>query len=265
MQGYELNLKSPKTFNEKIVWKKIYDRNPLLPVIADKYTVRKYVTETLGKDEAENILIPLLYVTDKPETIPFDKLPVEYIIKANHSSGRNLIIEQNSEIDQAEIIYKCKEWLKEDFHFFWHEWAYQMIDRQIVVEKLMRDSNGNLPNDIKFHMIHGKCAFIQVDSERFTGHKRNLYDSDWKALDVIYGFETGKLIPKPEKFDDMLVVASELSNGFDYIRVDLYEIDDQIFFGEMTNYPESGYKKFLPEKYDQIFGELWRIKPDYYN
>ena len=264
IQGYELNLNNPKTFNEKVVWKKIYDRNPLLPKVADKYKVRDFVREKLGKMEADKFLIPLVFATDKPETIPFDSLPEEYIIKPNHSSGRNLFINEQSGIDYQVIINQCRQLLDEDFHYFWHEWAYQEIDRKIVIEKIMRDRNGELPNDIKFHMIHGECVFIQVDSERFTDHKRNLYDTDWQSLEVEYGYEIGKEFPKPKKLNEMLEIASKLSKDFDYIRVDLYDINNHIYFGELTNYPESGYRGFKPEKYDTIFGSKWRVVRKYW-
>jgi hypothetical protein len=264
MQGYELNLKNPKTFNEKIVWKKIYDRNPLLPVIADKYKVRKYVIETLGKKEAENILIPLLYVTDKPETIPFENFPDEYVIKPNHSSGKIILKERYNELNPKEVIETCEKWLVQDQKFFWHEWAYQNIDRKIVIEKLIRDKNKELPYDFKFHMSFSKCLFIQVDVDRFTDMKRILYDEEWKPLPISYGFKPADLIPKPDNFSKMLSIARNLSENLDYIRVDLYSVDERVYFGELTNYPQSGYRRFKTYEDDLKIGMQWPLRPGYW-
>ncbi len=121
--GYKLNLKKPRSFNEKIVWKKINDRNPLLPITADKYKVRSYIKKVLGEEKAREILIPLLYVTDKPKTIPFEKLSENFVVKSNHGSGTNIII-KNSKYNKKEIVKECKKWLKTPHGLEKLEWAY---------------------------------------------------------------------------------------------------------------------------------------------
>ena len=262
--GYELDLDNPLTFNQKINWKKIHDRNPLLPMVADKFKVRDYLQNVLGTSEAENILIPLLYVTNIPETIPFDDLPEEYIIKANHGSGTNIIIEKGIPVNREYVIDRCKNWLNKPYGLFKHEWAYQRIDRKIVIEKLIRDKKGALPEDYKFHIFHGKCFLIQVDYDRFSDHSRTLYTRDWKYLPITLKFKQGMDIKRPKNFDYMLGLAEKLGGGFDYIRVDLYEVDRKVYFGELTNYPGSGYERFNPESFDNEIGSKWKLTSRYW-
>ena len=138
------------------------------------------------------------------------------------------------------------------------EWAYVNIKRKLIIEPLLRDADGQLPDDYKFHMIHGKCAFIQVDRERFRHHSRTLYDPDWSLLPVSYQYRQGEKVEKPDQLDYMLDLARRLSRPFDYIRVDLYEIDGKVYFGELTNYPESGHGTFDPVSFDFELGKKWR-------
>jgi len=258
--GYDLNLKNPRSYNEKVMWKKIYDRNPLLPIVSDKYKVRDYLRKVLGKNEADKILIPLFYVTDRPETIPFDKLPEEYVIKANHGSGWNIFVEKQSSINRKEIIRKCKNWLSMRYGVFGNEWAYQEIERKILVEKLLRDEDGKLPKDIKFHMIHGDCIFIQIDFDRHTNHKRTLFDKNWNFINASHAHPIGPIINKPENLDEMIALSKKLSKPFDCIRVDFYNIRDKIYFGELTSYHGGGANNFTPISVDFDFGKSWKLK-----
>ncbi len=262
--GYELDLKNPKSFNQKICWKKVYDRNPLLPIVADKYKVREYIKNILGEEEANKILIPLLYVTDKPETIPFNNLPEEYIIKANHGSGTNIIIEKNKPINKKEIIKQCQEWLNKPYGLFKHEWAYQKIKRKIIIEKLLRDENGEIPKDYKFHMFNGVCKLIQVDINRFTDLKRSLFTNNWEILNITLKHKKGNFIKKPIVFQEMKEIVKKLSQKFDYIRVDLYLNEKKIHLGELTNYPASGSAKINPQSFDFKLGEHWQIMKKYW-
>ncbi len=255
--GYELNLDDPVSFNQKIVWNKLYDHSPLRTLVADKYRVREYLASALGSDEAGKIGIPILHVSDDPGTIPFDQLPEEYIIKFNHESGSNLIIKDGPQANRKIIQLQCKKRMARDYGLRKREWAYVHIERKLIIEPLLRDAHGRLPDDYKFHMIHGKCAFIQVDQERFTFHSRTLYDQEWNLLPVSYQYRQGEPVKKPVKLDYMLNLAHRLSQPFDYIRVDLYEIDGKVYFGELTNYPESGDGKFDPVSFDFELGKKW--------
>src|SRR5690606_24497397 len=212
--GYVLNIKNPKSFNEKICWKKIYDRNPLMAKAADKYEVRNLVKDLLGEDEANNILIPLLYVTDDPKTIPFEKFDCEYIIKANHGSGTNIIV-SDDKFNNEKIIKTCMRWLRMPYGLFTHEWAYRHMDKKIVIEKLLRDQGGNLPLDYKFHMINGRCEMIQVNQGLFSDESTRtltLYTPDWQKIDVFWEYPSADPIDRPEALSRMLSIAEKLSS-----------------------------------------------------
>lgn len=264
--GYRLNLEDPKSFNEKIVWKKINDRNPLLPIVADKYKVREYIKDVLGEEEASKILIPLLYVTDRPESISFEKLPSDFVVKINHASGQNIII-RNGNYNKKEIIKKCKRWLKRSYGLEKHEWAYQNIKRKVIIEKLILDEKGNLPKDYKFHIFHGECKLIQVNYGLFYKKDEryiSLYTPKWEKINVYWEFPIGEKIEKPNNLKEMIDLARKLSGRFDYARIDLYSIKDKIYFGEITNYPTSGRAKSKPQSFDFELGENWKIKPRYW-
>ncbi|WP_422379419.1 ATP-grasp fold amidoligase family protein [Marinicellulosiphila megalodicopiae] len=256
---YPLNLNNPKSFNEKICHKKIYDRNPLLPIIADKYKVRGYIKEVLGKQLADEILIPLLAVADTPNGINFKSLPNEYVIKSNHGSSNNIIIKDGDTLNVDEFKIIAKKWLTQLYGTRSHEWAYDQIPRKIIVEQLLKDESGNVPPDYKFSMINGQCAFIQVDNERFENFNRTLFTPNWELLDVSWKRKRGSSVAKPQNLEKMLKLATILSKPFDYIRVDFYSLGDKIFFGELTNYPARGRGKFTPTEFDFEMGKKWTL------
>lgn len=257
--GYELDLKNPQSFSHYIIRKKIYDRNPLLPILADKYAVRGYVKGVLGEREAENVLVPLLYYTDEPKAIPFEDFKGGYILKANHNSGPNFIVEDGAEPEKEKIINELKKQLKTPYGTLKHEWAYGEIKKRlVVVEKLLKDEENKIPKDYKFHMVYGKCIFIQVDFDRFIEHSRTLYDKNWSYMPATLKFKHGPMAPRPKNLERMLSLAEKLSENFDYIRIDLYDVGYNIFLGEMTHYPGSGMERFTPEDFDFEFGKFWK-------
>ena len=262
--GYELNLKNPQSYNEKTVWKKLYDRNPLLPVVSDKYRVRKYLKDVLGQERANEILIPLLYVTDNPETIIFDSLPQEYIIKPNHASGKFMIVEKNKPVDRKQIIAQCKKWLNQPYGLKMHEWAYQKIKRKIVIEELLRDESENGLVNYKFSVLHGKCHLIQAVCGRFPEEAIGYYSSGWDRLDIKGSLKEADYIEKPGKLDSMIDLAKVLGSPFDSIRVDLYCVNKKIYFSELTNYDASGRSAWNPKSYDYELGLKWKVVPGYW-
>jgi hypothetical protein len=263
--GYQLNLKNPKSYSEKIVWKKINDRNPLLPITADKYKVRSYIKKVLGEEKAKEILIPLLYVTDQPETIPFERLPSAFMVKSNHASGSYIIVE-NGHFNKKEMIKTCRRWLKTPYGLEKLEWAYQPIKRKIIIEKLLRDENGKLPKDFKFHMFHGKCKLVYVIFGKMNNnHSISYFDEKWNFLSVKKPTRPqGPKIKKPKNYEIMLELAEKLAEAFDYIRVDFYNLNGKIYFGELTHYPLSGTGKFEPQSFDFTLGKYWKIEPEYW-
>ena len=258
--GYPLDLNNPKSYNEKLNWRKVYDRNPLFPIVADKYKVRRYLRKILGEKEAEKILIPLLHVTEDPESIPFDDLPEEYVVKANNGSGTNILVTKDSDITREEIISRCKDWLRVPYGTFSHEWAYSQIRPKIIVEKLIRDEDGNIPKDYKFHVFHGRCELIQVDNGRFTNHNRSLFKKNWDYIDGSLKYIQGPDMPKPKHLSRMLELAEKIAKEFDYIRIDLYDTGKKVYAGEITMYHGSGFERFTPEKLDFEYGKLWKIR-----
>lgn len=256
--GYFPNLNDPKSFNEKVVWKKINDRREILIRTADKYEVRKYVKEKLGY-EGMKYLIPILYHTDDPKTIPFNKLPYEFVIKSNHGSGRNIIV-RHGEFDRKDIIRKFKMFLRQPYGLDKVEWAYKNIQRKILVEQLLQDEKGKVPKDYKFFIFHGRCKLVQVDIDRFEQHTRSLYDENWNYIDASLKFPKGKKIPRPKLFSEMKKLAEKLGEDFDFVRVDLYTTEDNIYIGELTHYPGSGNEMFTPRTLDFELGKEWKIR-----
>ena len=262
--GYRLNLKNPKSFHEKIVWKKINDRNPLLPITADKYKVRSYIKKVLGEEKAKEILIPLLYVTDQPETIPFERLPSAFMVKPNHASGSQIIVE-NGHFNKKDIIKTCRRWLKTSYGLEKLEWAYQPIKRKIMIEKLLREDDGNIPKNFKFHMFHGKCKLVRVVFYRMNNLSKSFFDEKWNFLSVKkLNRPQGVKIKKPKNYEIMLELAEKLAEAFDYVRLDLYNLNGKIYFGELTHYPGSGTGKFEPQSFDFTLGKYWKIEPEYW-
>jgi len=263
--GYKLNLKNPRSFNEKIVWKKINDRNPLLPITTDKYKVRSYIKKVLGEEKAEEILIPLLYITDKPENIPFERLPSAFIVKPNHTSGDKIIVE-NSYFNKKQIIKTCRRWLKTPYGLEKLEWASQPIKRKIIIEKLLREDNGNTPKQLNFYMFHGKCKSVHVIFDnKMKKPSISFFDEKWNLLSVKKPnrLEAPK-INKPKNYEIMLELAEKLAEAFDHVRVDLYQLNKKIYFGELTHYTASGTIKLDPSSYEFELGKHWKIKPKYW-
>lgn len=262
--GKKLSLKKPKTFTEKIQWRKVYGGNRLLPICTDKFSVREYVSERIGN----KYLIPLYYATKNPSKIPFEKLRIPFIVKPNHTSGQLIIIKNKDEIKKEIIVNRCDKWLKEDFYFNSKEAHYKKIDPRIIIEKLLLDEKGEIPEDYKFHCFHGKVEFIQVCQGRFNNYKLTLFDKNWKPCSFtlcpkINGkpkYKQDKNTPKPKNLKEMVKVAEKLSRDFDYVRVDLYSVKNKIYFGELTFTPASGFSSFFPEKYDLIYGKKWTLK-----
>ncbi len=216
----------------------------------------------MGEEEANEILIPLLFITDKPQKIPFETLPVPFIIKPNHASGLNIIV-KNDDFNKTEIINTCLKWLRLPYCLERLEWAYQHIRRKIIIEKLLLEKN-KIPKDIKFHMFHGKCCLIHVEFDRFGDRSKTLLTPEWKILDVAHNMKKGPFLEPPENLSKMISISEKLAKSFDYIRVDFYSINEKIYIGELTNYQSSGTGKFEPQSFDFELGKYWRIQSGYW-
>ena len=260
--GFGLNLKDPKRFTEKLQWYKIHYRNPLMGKCVDKYEVRKYI-ESRG---LENTLNKLYCVCSDPEEIDFSALPERFVIKTTDGGGgENIFIcRDKSALDVEALKLKLRTWKDKKNVNPGREWAYTLIEesRYIVEEYLENEENPEAGiSDYKFFCFNGKPYCIAYDVDRYIGHKRNFYDTQWNNLHVTTDCDTfdDGLALRPEGLEDMLEVAEILSKDFPFVRVDLYFIKGKVYFGELTFYPWSGYVKFKPEDFDYKLGNLMNI------
>ena len=256
MMHRELNLKNPLSFTEKLNWIKLYDRRPEYTMMVDKYAVRQYVNEKIG----EEYLVPLIGVWEKVEDIDFDSLPNQFVLKCTHDCGA-YICRDKSKIDTEEI----KQWLKyhlgRNYYKWQREWPYKNVKPRIIAEVYMADSQGEL-NDYKFFCFNGKPQALFVATDRHTDTKFDFFDLDFNHLPIVNGHpNANRIFVKPQNFDKMIEIAKKLSVGIPHVRVDLYNVDSKIYFGELTFSHYSGIVPFEPEKWDYKFGELLRL-PD---
>lgn len=258
--GYEIDFnKEPETFNQKIQFRKLYDDNPLYSTCADKYRVREYVKEKIG----EEYLIPLYLVTDKLTEEQWDKLPNSFVAKANHDSGTVKIIKDKNKVDKKKIIKELNKSLKLDFGVLTMEKYYSNIPRKIVIEKYL----GENIQDYKFHHFNtaeGNKSFLQIDGDRFIGHKRSIFDENLERLPLRFVSKYPSLevnvkgLINEENLEKMKEVVKKLGEDFNYSRIDLYLINEKIYFGEITFCAESGFGDFDPIEWDYRFGGYWK-------
>lgn len=257
---YDLDLNNPKTFNEKLQWLKIHDRNPEYTTMVDKYKVRKYITDTIG----EQYLIPLIAVYDKVEDIDFSKLPQKFVLKCNHNSGVGMCIcKDKSKLNIRKVKKGLKKGLKQDYYLTGREWPYKNVERKIVCEKFMEDKDSPDLKDYKFMCFNGevKCSF--VCSERFSaeGLKVTFFDRDWQVMPFIRHYpKSEKPIEKPKNYELMIELAEKLSKDIPFVRVDFYEVNGKVYFGELTFFPGNGLEEFEPEEYDRILGDYINLE-----
>lgn len=260
IMGKPLNLKNPHTFNEKLQWLKIHDRNPLYTTMVDKYAVKKYVADMIG----EEYIIPTLGVWDKFDDINFDELPYQFVLKCTHDSGGLVICKDKSKLDMEKAKEKIEKSLKTNYYLLGREWPYKNVQRRIIAEKYMVDYSGNDLSDYKVHCFNGVPKVILVCSERFSdaGLHEDFYDVNWKRLEVKRPDHPSSDIeqPEPKELQKMLLLSEQLSRKYPFMRTDFYEVNGRLYFGEITFYPASGFDRFEPEEWDYKFGE-WLSLP----
>lgn len=254
--GYTPDFKHPQTFNEKINWRKLYDHNKIYKIFADKIDSKDFVRNICG----DSIIPEVLQITNKTEDIDYSSLPNSFIIKATHGSGWNKVVSDKNKQSKTEISSFFDPILKESYYRRGREWCYKGLKPRLIIEGLLTDQKGNLPVDYKFFCFSGKVRFIQLDFDRFENHKRVLLDREIHPIDCSYAFPTYKeKITTPDNLEDMIEIAEKISKNLDFIRVDLFNIHNAIYFGELTVYPENGFGMFEPFEYDRIFGEYWEL------
>lgn len=258
--GCDLNLLSPSTFNEKLQWLKLNDRNPIYTKLVDKCEVKEYVGNIIGKEH----VIPTIGVWDRFDDIDFDKLPDQFVLKCTHDSGGIVICRNKNEFDIDAAKKKINKCLKKNYYWQGREWPYKDIPRKIIAEKYMVDAQIAELRDYKFFCFNGKAKCFKIDFDRFFNHQANYYDVNGVLLpfgEVICPPDFERTIEMPCNLSLMIKLAEKLSDGIPFVRVDFYEVDGKVYFGEMTFFPAAGFGKFEPNEWDYKLGE-WIKLPD---
>ncbi len=252
--GKKLNLNDPKTFNEKLQWLKIHNRKPEYTTMVDKYAAKQYVADRIG----ERYIIPTLGVWEHFDDIDFDNLPNQFVLKCTHDSGGIIICRDKSKLDKKAAKKKLEYYLRRKYYYIHREWPYKNVKPRIIAEKYMTNGNGEDLNDYKLMCFNGKVKTTFVCSNRFSkdGLKVTFYDTDWRRMPFERHYPASKTeIDKPQTYEEMITLAEKLAFGIPFVRVDFYEINGNIYFGELTFFPGSGYEEFTPEEWDKTLGD----------
>lgn len=250
---YRINFKSPKSFNEKLIFLKTKKPSKLNILVADKINVREYVKSKIG----DEYLIPLLWSSDNIDDFDQEKIKKNCIIKLNNGSGKNFIIKDDiSSLEFKKIKQTFYKLFTMDFSMYSRELHYKYIKPRIIIEKLL-----DFPlNDYKFFCSNGQPFMIQVDVDRFTNHRRNFYDLNWNKKNITLNYKNYKsLIPPPKQLNLMIKIAKKLSSDFNFCRIDLYESKEKVFFGEITLFPGGGVELFKEYKMDLDMGDYIKL------
>lgn len=264
--GYRLNLKTPKTFSEKLQWLKLYDRNPEYTKMVDKYAVKEYVAGIIG----DEYIIPTLGVWDKPEDIEWEKLPEKFVLKTTHDGGGcGVVICKNKDsFDKDNAVSKLRQSLQHNTYKGGREWPYKNVPRRIIAEQLLeaRPEVADLP-DYKWYCFNGEPKYCQVIQNRHSKETIDFFDTEWNhqefvGLNPAAGPAAGPaaVMPRrPKHLETQIRIAHKMSKGLYFARIDLFETFDKTYFGEITFYPMSGLGVFNPEKYNLILGQMLEL------
>lgn len=258
----KLNWENPQTYSEKIQWLKLYGRTPINRVMSDKYLVKDYIKNQIG----EQYVIPLLGVWDRPEDIDFSMLPDKFVIKCNHNSGKGMYIcRDKSKLDEVAVRKELRKGLRQDYFIESRDYCYKDISRKIIAETYMEDSETKELRDYKFFCFDGEPKTLFIASGRLQGEECvtfDFFDMDYNHLPFTNGHPNAKVQPqKPKCFEEMKQLAAKLSKGMPHVRVDFYEVNGQVYFGEFTFSHWGGLKPFEPEEWDYTFG-AWIKLPE---
>lgn len=261
VMGYDLDLDNPRTFSEKLQWIKLNDRNPLYTQLVDKYEVRKYIAEKIGED----YLIPLVGGSwNSVEEIDFEALPEQFVLKCTHDSGGIVICRDKAKLDIPAAKAKLSKRLRQNYYWLNREWPYKNVQPRIIAEKYMEDRTFGELRDYKFFAFDGEVKVVFIVSGRGSkdGTKANFFDMDFNDLHFSNEYPNTEMqLEKPEKFDEMKMLAAKLSQGIPEVRVDFYEVNGKVYFGELTFFDGGGFQAFDPPEWDEIFGS-WLTLPE---
>lgn len=252
--GASLNLNNPRTFNEKLQWLKIHDRNPQYTKMVDKYEVKKYVADLIG----DKYIIPLLGVWDNFDDIDFSSLPDSFVLKCTHDCGGLVIVKDKSKLDVMSAKKKIQSSMKRNYYWMSREWPYKNVKPRIIAEQYMVDDSGTELRDYKFLCFNGKVRSIFTCTERFSslGLKVTFFNPNWEEMPFERHYPKSQVpIQKPHCLDEMKKLAEILSKDIPFVRVDFYEVNRHVYFGELTFYPGGGLEEFTPSCWDKVFGD----------
>ena len=262
--GKELNLECPTSFNEKLQWLKLYYRDPAYTVMVDKYLVRDYIAKTIS----EEVLIPLIDAWEDPHDIVFERLPNEFVLKCNHNSGLGMYIcHDKSSINKKKVIQDLCKGLRQDYYSITKEWPYKNVKRKVICEKLIINENDAMEplDDYKVMVFNGKVRIIEHHKGRFTNHyTQDFYDQDWNKLNLsqaIAGDPTSNSVSsKPAHLAEMIAYSERIAGNLPYLRVDWYDVNDTLYFGEITFFDGGGYVKWDTDEMDNYVGSLLNLE-----
>ena len=251
------NLKNPKTYNEKLNWLKLHDKNPIYTRIVDKFEAKEYVKDIIG----DQYIIPTLGVWDNFDDIDFDELPQQFVLKCTHDSEGLVIVKDKDKLDKEMAKNKIESALKQNFFYIGREWPYKNVKPRIIAEKYMEDHIDGELRDYKFFCFDGEPKAMFVASDRASDNvKFDYFDLNFNHLDIKQKYPHAEQpLRKPVTFEKMIELSKVLSKGFPHVRVDFYEVDGQLYFGELTFYHFSGFMPFEPNKWDKIFGDWIKL------
>ncbi len=274
-----IRARNPKNINQKILWKMAHDKRAYLTLFADKHKVRDYVASKIGPE----YLTQLYHVGAPGERIPWDRLPREFVIKCNHSSGGSLIVSLNAQktyprkldslnwgkyllhpdnVEREKVQDFFNKLLLKNYADFpgFREFAYLGIAPKLIVEELLKNDDGDIPSDSKFWCINGRVELIQIDVARFSNHSRQLLDRNWNRVAGSLAYPLlEEDLAVPSNLQEMIEIAESLADSVDFVRVDLYDLGSRIVFGELTNYPGGGIEKFKPSEIASHLGSLLKL------
>ena len=252
--GKKLNLKNPRSFNEKLQWLKLYDRKPEYAKMVDKYEAKKYVADIIG----EEYIIPTLGIWDKFEDIDFSQLPDKFVLKCTHDSGGLVICTDKSKLDLKAARKKLKKCLRTNYYRMTKEWPYKDVKPRIIAEQYMTDEGSDdALDDYKVHNFNGTPRFVLLCRERFkvSGLSEDFFTGTWDHIDVKRPHHGNAATERtrPKELDEMLRISEMLSKDIPFLRTDFYTINKKVFFGEFSFFPSNDFEIFEPDKYDEIF------------
>lgn len=264
--GHCLNLDNPKTFNEKLQWLKLYNHKPEYTIMVDKILAKEYVSNIIGKE----YIIPTLAVWENEKKINFDTLPNQFVLKCNHNSSLGICIcKDKNKIDEKQVRKKLKRGLKQDYYLLYREWPYKNVKRRIIAEKFMEDETSDDMveglTDYKFYCFNGEPKFLYVAKANFVNDVKNdllmHYNLNWEKTPFQRN-DHGKLpydVYKPVNFEKMIEFSKKLSENIPFLRVDWYEINKKLYFGEMTFFPGAGFAVFEPDEWNEKIGNMIKL------